>query len=72
MALEKGTEEWMFWSELFQLCKKYYDVKDSEEYWNNLSKEVETLYNKYNTPFARNFCMALLDALNEMYQEKNK
>ena len=32
MALEKGTEEWMFWSDFFQFCKKYWETSGSEDY----------------------------------------
>ena len=36
MALEKGTEEFMMFGEYFNLCKKYWDVSDTDEYWEGL------------------------------------
>lgn len=72
MALEKGTEEWMFWSDLFQLCKKYWDIQDTEEYWQHLADDVSALYEKYKTPFADRFLNAFLDAQNDKYQASKK
>ena len=70
MALEKGTEEWMFWSEFFQFCKKYWETSGSEEYWEEMAKEANELYDKYKTVFAQYMIFAFLDAQNEKYQEK--
>lgn len=70
MALEKGTEEWMFWSEFFQFCKKYWEPSGDNEYWNNLSKEANELYDKYQTEFAIEMIFTFLDVQNKKYQTK--
>ena len=72
MALEKGTEEWMFWSDFFQMCKEYWNVRDNEDYWNELSKAVSNLYEKYKTPYASRLGIAFIDAQNDRYQANNK
>ena len=60
MALEKGTEEWMFWSDFFQLCRKYWTVKDDGAYWKMLAKESHELYSKYKADYAETFIMAFI------------
>ena len=61
MALEKGTEEWMFWSDFFQLCKKYWDIHNSEDYWRSLANATNELYNKYKSDYAEVFIMAFVN-----------
>ena len=69
MALEKGTEEWMFWSDLFQLCKKYWDVKADDEYWDELINESHKLYAKYKTAFALRMIFSFIDTQEEKLRE---
>ncbi len=72
MALEKGTEEWMFWSDFFQFCKKYWEIPESEEYWDKLAKEANELYDKYETNYANKFIISFLELKNEEYKNMNK
>ena len=73
MALEKGTEEWMFWRDFFQLCKKYWEIKDTEEYWRNLVDDANELCEKYEIPFINRLLIAFLNMQNDKYQaSKNK
>lgn len=72
MALEKGTEEWMFWSDFFQFCKKYWNVESRNEYWESLIRESEELNSKYNTLFSRKFIIAFLSMQSEIYKNMNR
>ena len=47
MALEKGTEEFMMFGEYFNLCKKYWDVSDTDEYWEGLICDLNKFIKKY-------------------------
>ena len=47
MALEKGTEEFMMFGEHFNLCKKYWDVSDTDEYWEGLICDFNKFIKKY-------------------------
>ena len=61
MALEKGTEEFQFFGELFQLCKKYWNVQNTEQYWQNLLDECGVMSKKYESiPLARKFIVAFI------------
>lgn len=68
MALEKGTEEWMFWSEFFQFAKKYWDVKNDDEYWQLLIRDADRLYKKYKSYLSKKFILAFLDIQSRKYQ----
>ena len=73
MALEKGTEEWMFMSEFFQFCKKFWDMKTDDEYWDELIDESHKLYDKYKTAFAKNLLLGFIDTQEDKFRElKNK
>ena len=73
MALEKGTEEWMFMSEFFQFCKKFWDVKTDDEYWDELINESHKLYAKYKTTFAMHLLLGFIDTQEDKFRElKNK
>lgn len=72
MALEKGTEAWMFWSEFFQFCKKYWEVKEDEEYWEGMAKDADGLYAKYNSIYAKHLLIAFCDAQDEAFKLKKE
>lgn len=48
MALEKGTEEFEMFGDFFKICKKYWNLNDTESYWSGLEKEVEEFCQKYS------------------------
>lgn len=72
MALEKGTEEWMFWGDFFQFCKKYWIVQNDDEYWIELTKESNFLYKKYKTNYAKKFIISFLILKSEEYKKLNE
>lgn len=72
MALEKGTEEWEFWSDFFQFCKRNWEVKNDEQYWQSLIDQSELLYKKYNSLIAKYFIAAFLKVKSKEYQEMNE
>lgn len=47
MALEKGTEEFVMFGDFFNICKKYWDVKNTDEYWENLISELGKFIENY-------------------------
>ena len=70
MALEKGTAEWMFWSDFFQFCKKYWDVREDDEYWLMITQDADKLYRKYNSYLSKKLILAFLDVQSKKYQGK--
>ena len=58
---EKGSEEWQMFMDYWALCQKYWEPDDSDVYWENLIKDTDGFYKKYNTDFARSLSMALVN-----------
>ena len=72
MSLEKGTREWQMFGDFFQLCKKYWDAKDTDEYWENLIKDNNDFYNKYkDIPLSKNIAIAF-SVTQEEIMKKNR
>lgn len=73
MALEKGTEEWQMFGEYFNLCKKHWDVKNTDEYWDMVIKETDEFYSKYKSILlAKKLALAFVDSLEARAKEMFK
>ena len=44
----KGSEEWMMFTDFWNLCQKYWVVEDSDEYWESVISSANDFYKKYN------------------------
>lgn len=63
MALERGTEEFELFGDYFKICKKYWQVESTDEYWENLIDDCNEFCEKYKDyalarEIARGFCNA--------------
>lgn len=73
VRFEKGSEEWLMFQDYWKLCQKYWDVENSDEYWDELIKESEEFLKKYESiPLARKISMAFLDTQEEKYKNNKK
>lgn len=73
VRFEKGSEEWLMFQDYWKLCQKYWDVENSDEYWDELIKESEEFLKKYESiPLARKMSMAFLDTQEEKYKNNKK
>ena len=71
MAIEKGTEEWMMFGDFFGLCKKYWDVSESDDYWQGLIYESNEFVEKYKDyPMSLRMREALFNAQRDKYKER--
>lgn len=61
----KGSEEWMMFTDYWQLCQKYWEPEENDEYWEKVIRDTNDFIKKYDTKFARGIGMALLDSLEE-------
>lgn len=67
MALERGTEEFELFGDYFKICKKYWQVESTDEYWENLIDDCNEFCEKYKDyKLAREIARAFCNA-----QEKN-
>ena len=67
MALERGTEEFELFGDYFKICKKYWQVESTDEYWENLIDDCNEFCEKYKDyKLAREIAFGFCNA-----QEKN-
>lgn len=67
MALERGTEEFELFGDYFKICKKYWQVESTDEYWEHLIDDCNEFCEKYKDyALAREIARAFCNA-----QEKN-
>lgn len=60
----KGSEEWQMFMDYWTLCQKYWKPEQSDEWWNEVIKEIDVFAKKYgSTVFVRGLCMALINKL---------
>ena len=72
VKFNKGSEEWMMFTDFWQLCQKNWEVELTDEYWEKLIRKDATDFEiKYKSiPLARNIIKAFLDTQEEIYREK--
>ena len=72
MALEKGTEEWMMFGDFFNLCKKYWNPNDSDEYWTDILIDSQIFYDKFKSyPMSKHMVNALWNSQRDKLKEIN-
>lgn len=64
--LKKGTEEYMMFLDFWNLCKRFWTPEQKDDYWKDLINETDKFYKKYHTPYAKNFALGLVNALDEV------
>ena len=52
----------IFFSEYFKMIKKYYVVENTEEYWDGIVCDINTLYSRYAKAEFSTFVKALIMA----------
>ena len=71
VALEKGTEEFMMFGEYFNLCKKYWNITDTDEYWESIIADATSFSEKYKSiPLAVKISVAFLESQNIKSQSR--
>jgi sulfur relay (sulfurtransferase) DsrC/TusE family protein len=73
VKFNKGSEEWMMFTDFWQLCQKHWEVELTDEYWEKLIDDANTFYEKYKEiPLARRMINAFLNTQEEIYREEIK
>ena len=60
MTKEELKQDHNIVQDAWQLLKKYSDVQDEDDYWEQLVNEATGIYEKYNTKFAKDLMIAVL------------
>ena len=71
-AFEKGSQEWMMFAEYWELCRKHWTIKDNDEYWDAVIRDIAVFSKKYQKePLARKIALAFLISLEEKDEKNN-
>ena len=69
----KGSEEWMMFTDFWQLCQKYWETENNDSYWDNLMKDANLFYEKYkDITLSEKLTMAFIDTQEIKFKEKEK
>lgn len=70
---DKGSEEWLLFMEYWQLCQKYWEPEETDEWWDEALHQIDLFSKKYgSTVFARGLCMALVNELEVKHVSPDK
>ncbi|MFA9376254.1 MAG: hypothetical protein ACERKZ_05795 [Lachnotalea sp.] len=59
------------YTDIWNLHKKYYIPEDNDLYWNNLTKEIDCIYKKYNTDICKAYLFALAEDIDKRFKERD-
>lgn len=69
----KGSEEWMMFTDFWQLCQKYWEVENADEYWERLIADTNSFCEKYKEiPLARNLGYSVIQTQEKKYKERTR
>lgn len=68
--VKKVSIEWYMFAEYWKICQKYWEVEDTDEYWENLVQEAEQFFKKYkDIKLSKALIMGFLDTQEKIYKE---
>ena len=59
----KESEEWLLFTEYWNLCQELWNADQTDEYWKNAIRKADAFYKRHKTQFARSLVNALMDEL---------
>lgn len=66
VKFSKGTEEWLMFMDFWNLCQKYWQVEETDEYWDNIIADASEFSEKYKSiPLAIKISVAFLESQNQ-------
>lgn len=60
---EQMKTEFAFFGEVWTFFKKYYEVRQSDEYWEAVIGQLNEIYKKYHCELCKALLLAVLDEL---------
>ena len=62
---EKDTQEWAFFSQLWQLAQQIWVPEDNDAYYEDALRKITEFDEKFNTPYSKHFATALTKTIND-------
>lgn len=72
MAIEKNSNEFNLWKEIYMLRNKYHGMKDDDKAFKAMYDETEKLFEKYDDTDAHVPAFWACFAIREMFNEEAK
>lgn len=73
VKFEKGSKEFCFFREFWNLVQEYYIPEDTDEYWQSLDDNANELAEKYDDKFFDSLIIAFVTAMsNKLYEGKRR
>lgn len=71
--MKKGTVEFNFFRDFWNLCQAYWIAETTDEFWISLIKDVDKLYMEYreDIPHAKEIIMAFVSSLDNQQREES-
>ena len=67
----KGSEEWMMFTDFWNLCEKYWIVEDSDDYWESVVRSSNEFYKKYNhILLSKRLSLAFVGAMEDAFKKR--
>ena len=67
----KGSEEWMMFTDFWNLCQKYWIVEDTDEYWEGVIRSANDFQKKYNhILLSRRLALAFVDSMEDVFKKR--
>ena len=71
MSFEKGSTEWRMFTNLWNLCKKHWEVREDDAYWETLVSDASIFIEAYKNDekvgvIAKSLCMAVLSGFEDV------
>lgn len=72
----KSTVYWKIYGDVFAFHKKFAEVREDDEYWQQVVDGASALYKKYESvpegEFAKSLVLCILDELERIYKDMPK
>lgn len=70
VKFNKESAEWHMFTEYWKICQQYWEVENTDEYWEGLVQEAERFFKKYkNINLSKALIMGFLDTQEKIYKE---
>ena len=63
-------EDYETFSDIWKFYRKYREIKDDRNYWQQLINKADMIYHKYNTQICKSLLLDVLDEFERVYQNK--
>ena len=69
VKFEKGSKEFCFFREFWDLIQKYYIPENTDEYWQSLDEDANDLANKYDDKFFDSLIISFVTEMAKKLEE---